>query len=365
MSTDYKELSTPKFCPKISHQLRRKHRRKRENDIRTWIRNRTSSIDFGKKIKNKKGKEHPIHCNKNNDVRQFYWQLEMGCGKPYLDRIRNIDFDAHFNGFETFYYAGSHGRRYTLTLVNIDIDCKKFGTRDGAMAFAEFLKQNVFPDMYYEVSTNGNGVHGYIVLDKFDAGERFVNDALLSRLDPYLKQLLRESDFDVENVEIKGTAPVFEWGDHKYELNGYKSGVLAKIPRVDTPAKQRALKETTYIHINDLLRIDMPRKEAGSSNQALSLSGTGVPIKQEDLDDFYLYLDVAKALIGDDLLRTSDRRVVRAVDVACFLLLGKCFTENMNKDGSMPRNRFKSVQGSLFANNFIQRAFNGKRFKVY
>ena len=48
----------------------------------------------------------------------------------------------------------------------IDIDCHSSGTLEGATQFAQFLKENHFPDLYYEISTNGGGVHGFVVVDK-------------------------------------------------------------------------------------------------------------------------------------------------------------------------------------------------------
>ena len=47
----------------------------------------------------------------------------------------------------------------------LDIDCHRSGSLEGAKQFAAFLKQQYFPDLYYEVSTNGNGIHGFIIVD--------------------------------------------------------------------------------------------------------------------------------------------------------------------------------------------------------
>ena len=51
----------------------------------------------------------------------------------------------------------------------IDIDCLKclgLGSKEGAHEFAIHLKEEFFCDLYFEPSTNGNGVHGYFVLHK-------------------------------------------------------------------------------------------------------------------------------------------------------------------------------------------------------
>ena len=134
----------------------------------------------------------------------------------------------HFQGKETCYFTGSRG---DLTLVNIDIDCKKEGSRQGAFAFAEYLKQRFFPNLYHEVSTHGNGGHGYLLIDKSICNDKDYN-AVLKRLDAWLKDVLRSTDFDVENVEIKGTCPEITWGkEYQRQLLNYKFGFLAKMPR--------------------------------------------------------------------------------------------------------------------------------------
>ena len=48
----------------------------------------------------------------------------------------------------------------------IDIDCHKSGNPESAKAFADWLKDNYFPNLYHEPSTNGKGRHGYFVLFK-------------------------------------------------------------------------------------------------------------------------------------------------------------------------------------------------------
>ena len=48
---------------------------------------------------------------------------------------------------------------------------------------------NVFPNLYFEVSTNGNGVHGYVVIEKADLGSVILNE-LSRRLQQHLRQIL-------------------------------------------------------------------------------------------------------------------------------------------------------------------------------
>ena len=145
----------------------------------------------------------------------------------------------------TFYFAGTSQPKNPNTLVLIDIDCKKTGTLKGAMEFAGHLEKHHFPNLYIEGSTHGNGAHGYFVLEKEDYGATYINDLMLHRLQPGLRQIMQEQGFDVENVEIKGTLPVIVWGDKKMEVTNKQSGKLAKLTRVGRSKKERALGNTT------------------------------------------------------------------------------------------------------------------------
>src|SRR5690606_7865079 len=124
------------------------------------------------------------------------------------------------------------------------------GSLAGAIAFAEHLRDTRFPNLYFETSTNGNGVHGYIVVVKGDLGDEGLN-AVLGLLDRWLKSELSRGSWDVENVEVKGQAPVFGWGWNKFELLTYKSGQLAKLPR-EAVQRSEELRATTRITVEEL-----------------------------------------------------------------------------------------------------------------
>ena len=110
----------------------------------------------------------------------------MGWYGRRLSRLRNADMADHFAGRKTFYFTADGRSGVPEVLINIDIDCHGSGSLAGAIAFAEHLKATRFPNLYYEVSTNGNGVHGYIVVSKGDLGDEGFN-AALSSLDRWLK----------------------------------------------------------------------------------------------------------------------------------------------------------------------------------
>jgi len=357
----------PRFEPKVSaNYIYEKKSNKRQPNIYKWLRDRISGIDYGVEIEEENGK-HPIHLNKNYDVLKHFELWRQG-EETWLKKISNQNFVDHHTNVRTFYFAGASEPKKSQTLVMIDIDCKKFGTPEGAMAFAEYLRDKYFPNMYIEVSTHGRGAHGFFVLEKCQTGSIFINDLLLDRLQPFLRAVLAEADFDVENVEIKGTLPVLFWGEKDREVTNYKSGTLAKLPRLGSPEKEEALRNTTVITVNDLMRLpifEKPRGQRGNGVGSASGSISGKHISEEELGHLSgQYRAVAEALLGTHTLKTTGRTVVTVEDVAIFLMLLKFFTKNMNADGSLPTKRWMNLWSSLYGAGDVDRAFCPQRFKA-
>ena len=158
----------------------------------------------------------------------------------------------------------------------IDIDCHARGTQAGAMAFAEHLRANPLfgDDLYVETSTNGVGVHGYIVVVKGCASDRITNVAL-KVLDLYLKGLSYLGDFDIELVEVKGTCPELTWGRERGRLEKYQSGQLAKLPR-EALGRTDELMGTSKLHVSRLATIGArPRRDGGGGGRAERDRGEG------------------------------------------------------------------------------------------
>lgn len=330
--------------------------------IYKWLRDRIS-LDIGQKRSRKDGSIGPLHLNTNDDVLQAFnhnswWRL---------DRLTNEMLDAHFSGRETFYFTASGSTKADEVLVMIDIDCHRRGTLAGAIAFAKYLEKKHFANLYFETSTNGNGVHGYILIRKQRTGDVFFKQ-MLKWLDAHLKSLLAETDFDVELVEIKGQCPVCVWDAKvKGQLCDYTSGVLAKLPR----SKDRfdELRNTTVLTSVDLLRLSKsstPRTPSsakrvlvqvgGSSNQHTQFSDVELAEVQGH------YYRVADSLMNSHSMSTSGRSKVIVEDVAIFLMMLRAFTNNLYSDGSMPTKRFSETWHQLVQEGRLGRSFDCKRF---
>lgn len=351
-----------------STNLEKAQEKKRKPKIETWLRQHISSIDIGM-MWTKGDERHPIHLNSNKDVLAIFNE-----GQHWRrDRLTNEMLAAHFAGDETLYFTATGDPKNDDVLVMLDIDCHHSGSLKGANAFASYLAEHYFPGMYWEPSTNGKGVHGYVVVHKSLTGDVALKSAL-GRLDKFLKQVLASGNWDVELVEVKGLPPVLSWDRHQRgKLSDYTSGVLAKLPR----AKSRfdELRKTTVLTIRDLrnLHIDeevqqskkLARQIMKRSERGAGSSTGGLDFCEEEIAAVEgHYLDVARALMGEHCLKTSGRWVATAVDVAIFLLLLKKFSENPYPNGAMPTQRFIGYWTQLFESEEVGRLFNEKRFRA-
>lgn len=350
---------------------RRKPRKKTQN-IFTWIRQRISPHCFG--VKTKAGK--PAHCNRNADVLAHFRCLREGSWSRHLARLPNAAMADHFAGRETFYFTADGRCNGTdEVLINIDIDCHRSGTLAGALAFARHLRDTRFPNLYFEASTHGKGAHGYIVVVKGDLGDIGLNPAL-QRLDRELKAELARGSWDVEDVEVKGHAPEFGWGWGKYELQTYKSGQLAKLPR-EALERAEELMATTRVPVDELRRVkahEVMRPEVGRPRGPCPCV-TGVTrrervgsIEGRHFDSEELarleggYLDLARELLGAGKMVASGRKVVTAEDMAIFLMLLRFFTAHMNQDGSLPTARWREMWKALHEAGDVSRPWCHRRY---
>ena len=276
----------------------------------------------------------------------------------WLYKITNECFREHMAGSETWYFQGEGRSNIAETLVMIDIDCLKsrgLGSKEGAHGFADHLKVAHFPDICFEPSTNGVGVHGYFVLHKLGVSARDVNGQLRT-FEKWLKQEAKKVGADIEGVEIKGTCPVFEYQNGK--LVRVVAGTNAKLPRRD-------IRATQHIDITDLAKfvpveekVPVVRKcSIGSS----SASWCPVAITPDRLADMPRLREVA-VMLGLPKEKCSGRVAVMVEDVAVFLLLLRFFTNNMNENGTLPWARFEALWTALYHAGDIERAFNPKRF---
>lgn len=331
-------------------------------EVCTWLRKHTSHLDYGVKYRGS-----PIHCNTNVETMGFLTRQ-----RKWLGRMTNEKFSTHFSNQGTFYFAGcSKGN----TLVMLDIDCHKRGTLKGAKELGISLGR-YFSNLYTEVSTNGNGVHGYILVE----ATRETN-AELKRLAKSLDMWLTFHPHDVEMVEIKGQAPVVCIENRR--LVNYKAGTLAKVPR-EAVARFDELSGTTFLTLAELRKV-IGRIEADCSKpevvpevpskmhivaQSPAIKGPRKPKaasgsisgKHINMDRLEKYEWFAEQLLGDQEIKTSDKHKVTITDVAICLAILRFCSKNMNIDESLPTERVKSFWDIIYQCGDAPRPWNCKRY---
>ena len=237
------------------------------------------------------------------------------------------------------------------------------GDARGRRKFAEYLRNQFFPDLYYEPSTNGNGVHGYVMVDK-SAWTAADHNAAMKSLEVWLKCVLASTSFDVETVEVKGRCPVVVWEkDLRGFVKQFTMGGLAKMPRDASRAEEWA--QTTRMTVDELK--ELPERfpveatckvKEHVKRQALAASARGAEI---DKERFSQYLPLARKFLPEPV-QVGSRVWVTAEDVDIFLVLLEFFGENPNPDGSMPWARFSGMWQKLYRDGDVERNFDNKRF---
>ncbi len=315
-----------------------------EREAAQWLHDLTHEFCWGIKVIDRKtGKPHPAYANTNRKLERLaarrFVKLQLLTQKRLL---------AHFSGEETLYFTGSPGDH---TLLMIDIDCHSRGNLKGALHFAEYLREHFFPGLYFEPSTNGNGVHGYVIVSKSDDKEY---NRAAKALDRWLKAVLSKTTFDVEEVEIKGTCSIWERGN-------VTEGTLAKYPR--DVSRFKDWKRTASFSVEDIWSLietspirPMTKKEARRSG---SIAG-----KHIEKETVTALLSFGMDVLGQEQVSigSKNRAVVTAEDVAVFATLLKFFHENRNADGSLPVARIRSLWKSLYECGDITRAWDHHRF---
>ena len=370
--------------PLSARKLKRPKKKQEPRTVLSWLKAHISDLDLGMMIEAEDDK-HPIHLNKNEWVLAHFASLQHG-QRSYLSNSWNWDkLGNHIHGYGTYYFAGAAESTKHRTIVLIDVDCKRYGSREGAEAFLRYVMTGEchdtyglsFPRLFHEVSTGGVGGHGYFLFEKDGMAPEQINDLLLRRLQPWLRHVAKEEGFDIELVEVKGTLPVINWGNEKFEVLNYASGTLAKLPR-GCVNRFDDLKKTTVLTPRDLHRLplmsayqrsadktaDMPSPGAMDITKEGSCSGKHFRVETlAGLKTNGRYFVVADELLAGHKLKTSGRTVVTVEDLAIFLMVGEFFTLNMPTNGAMPTKRWLNMWSALFESGDIKRSFDAKRFK--
>lgn len=334
----------------------------------SWFKTLVSDLDIGELVWcDIEQKNKPVHLIRNKSVIEHFHSLSTGAASWLHARWSKDRINQHCHEQSTSYYTGSHKKAHQYFLLMIDVDCHKSGSLKGANAYLEFLKQKHFRNLYYETSTNGNGGHGYLIVDKEGFSVDQIKQAALRQLQPWLNSLTE--GFDIEQVEVKGLPPNPKWGNEKYELKTYQSGTLAKVPRglID---RFDELKNTTVVKLSDFMKLPYVKRESSSQTNSDNGSITGKIFNEKELSGLLeggKYDRVSQKIL-QMLDKTKIDTAVDAVaikyDLSVFLMFGEYFSNNMNQDGTLPTERYCRMWISAKSEGDIDRGWNHHRYKA-
>lgn len=255
---------------------------------------------------------------------------------------KTIELDRHFDRDTTFYASAvaysKKSDRYIAT-VTIDIDCKKKGSAAGAEAFAEYLAENYFPNLYHEVSTGGVGRACYLQIDfgRYGCGRSNLRD-FAKQLGESLNRIATEEGFDIEHVEIMGLPVEIQWSKTG-SIERYTGGVLTKVPRDISRVSE--WENTARITWEQCIRLPWinaaakTEKQKSEKQNNSSISGCGLTNREiEALPAFTEY--ARKVLAGEVIEVGNTRQIITEEDMGLFLAIVYSKSIRPNKDGSMP-----------------------------
>jgi hypothetical protein len=316
------------------------------------------------------GWEKPGGVDRYTNEQLIRWYNANG----FMGSPTNSHIYAHFAGQDTLYFWADGRKTSSQTISMIDIDCHQRGNPQSAKAFAAWLIQNGFPDLYHEPSTHGKGRHGYFVLFK-DGFKDIAVVNVLKRLDKTLKKLLQiflatHPEHQIENVEIKGTPHVITWvKGTKRQIDTMKSGALAKLPR-DIFDRFDEFKQTTVLSFDDIddlgAKVDRIVIPAPTKLSVFRAKGStpNHPITKDEVEAIGgSYLEFARTWVTEPV-GTSSRAKVDAMDLAIAFSILKFCSQKMNSDGTMPTARINGIWDQMFENGEVDRAFDYHRWRV-
>lgn len=368
-------VGDPLFWPAKEPEKRRLIHKPRIEELESkrselsWLKSVVSEVDIGKLVESKRDGRKVVHANRNADVLRHYRRLAWGERSWLRYRWSNAILAANSSEADTYYFAGAETASKPFSLLMLDVDCHNKGTPEGAKALLEHLRDTCLPNLYFEPSTNGKGGHGYVLVERGDLSVATYKKLLVERLEPLLNQIARS--FDVEFLELKGLPPERNWRSAKFDIETYKAGVLAKLPR-GIINRFDELRNTTVVSQEFLLSLPRGEKQKLAPTVTYekkevvgSVSGRHIDDDQlEELEPGGKYHRMATKLLEGEELRTSSGSVVSVLDVALFLMLGEFFTKKMNSDGTLPMQRWKKLWTALKESGDISRSWDDKRWAL-
>jgi hypothetical protein len=326
-----------------------------------FLRQRVSRLNYGEKVPG-------LGVRPELDERRLITRYN---GRRFGAALRNDQFRDHFAGDRTYYFWGDHTAATSEILVMIDGDCggdHGGGSTGGVWKFMELVRDKLFPGLYLEPSTHGQGVHGYFVLEKLGVKGDLVRQ-VLKQLEAYLKRLAASVQADIACVEVKGLPPSIKYDD-RGNISHITFGQFAKLPR------GAGVLQTCKVRYGDLALLDPDEIKVEARPEATRVETVKVGgkrpgsfdcrvVRQETLDQMPELEKYAGRLLrqwtGGSSFKAG-RWLVTATDVAQFFALMHCIKPK--PDDSLPVRAVGRLWEEVYSAGDFARPWNHHRFKA-
>ncbi len=333
-------------------------------------------------------KSDPIHfantadsCRKHINALIKRKQSNYNIRIPSIEKPRYSDYKNHLDGTGTLYYTnkcfrGDFGPKKIL--MNIDIDIMKsgkIGSIGGAHKLKRILRAKLGKNLFFEASTSGNSLHGYVFIDIGSCTYDTLKESL-NMFELWLQKTASESKANIELVELKGHPgqTICKNG----EITTIKCGQLAKVPFALRSTKNtKKLKKTIVININSILNGNFGVKHAFSLsknsnkktiNPIINGSFSSNIFTKSDLNKLDHYEKVALALFGSDLIVPTGkncknprrRRVTPGHFAIAILIMEKLKNSPNNELASI--SRYSGIWKALYQKGHVKHAFQRNVF---
>jgi len=268
--------------------------------------------------------------------------------KKWKSTPTNRFFKKHFDRTGTFYYSNAYRKQsYILGMVDIDIHNK--GATEGAILFSDHLK-TLFPDMYFEKSTSGKSLHGYMwvnteEMDIFEVRESFKN------FEKYLQHEARKSNANIETVEFKGKPGQEHCYDKYGQLIESSFGDLCKLPfAYETEDTAEELNNSTRVSAEYLMNLSVPSSQPTAPAKAKSKAKGSCNNEFAPPSDFALkltqWLPKVEKLFGNEYVYQDGEkeRRISTLRWAETLLVLNYMLENRKTDESKDNSAINRIE---------------------
>ena len=258
-------------------------------------------------------------------------------GKYRVHEIRD-----HHAGRRTLFASANPARANPVVQAQVDLDAEEYTPAHEADAFMGFLRDRLFPGLYWEPSTRGHGRHGLVWVLKRGLFVHQVRNAF-DHLDAQVKRVFAEykalnPETTLRGVEIKGHPPIERYLGH--QLADIQLGQLRKVfrPSIDRLDEYMA---STVLTVFEVMALDyQPRmvlegvEQAENNIHPENSSTKGHPLPQRLLDAMESIAHWLKGQGWENL--EAGPFVANLRDAASYLMTVYWCSGDMNQDGTLP-----------------------------